>query len=133
MRIYLTHCSKEKSLEAKESGIEMTPDQLYTDPGIQQFMESCKTAGVRWAILSDRYGIFMPDERHSYYEKAPASVTAEEEAIILHGFDQRLAGYDEIWFYIRPQTFHPFYERVLSSSSLADRVQRFEDLEQIDK
>lgn len=132
MRIYLTHCSKEKSLEAKESGEELTPDRLYTDPGIQQFMERCKATGVRWAILSDRYGIFLPEERHTCYEKAPASVTPEEEMTIIQGFDKLLSGYDEIWFYIRPDTFHPFYERVLINSQLAGRVQRFENLDQIE-
>jgi len=132
MRIYLTHCSKEKSLEAKESGAELPPDLLYTDAGIQQFMERCKAAEVRWAILSDNYGVFLPEERRAYYEKAPASVTPEEEKVIIKSFDNKLSKYDEIWFYIRPQTFHLFYQRVLSNSRLASRVQRFEDLEQIE-
>jgi hypothetical protein len=132
MRIYLTHCSKEKSLEAKESGEELTPDRLYTNPGIQQFIERCQVTGVHWAILSDCYGVFLPDERHPYYEKAPASVTPEEENVIIQSFENRLSEYDEIWFYIRAETFHPFYERVLNNSRLAGRVKRFEDLNQID-
>lgn len=128
MRIYLTHCSKEKSITAKASGLPMPPDELYAEDGIQAFMKACKSHGVNWAILSDNYGVFFPFEKHEYYEKPPATVTSEEEQAIITQFNQRLADYDEIWFYIRPTTFHPFYERVLKGSDLAARVQKFEDI-----
>lgn len=131
MRIYLTHCSKEKSQLAKETSEKMTPDRLYTNPGLQQFMERCKTMGVNWAILSDRYGIYLPNEHREYYEKHPDTVTPEEELQILHDFEHQLENYDEIWFYVRPETFHPFYERVLRNGKLAERVTLFEQLELI--
>jgi hypothetical protein len=44
-------------------------------------------------------------------------------------FDQKLREYDEICFCIRPESFHPFYARVLQRTVLADRVRTFEDLE----
>jgi hypothetical protein len=128
MRIYLTHCSKEKSLKAKETGEEMTPDQLYTDPGIQQFMQQCMKLNVNWAILSDYFGIFLPEERHEYYEKKPDTVTKDEEHVILKEFERKMYVFDEIWFFIRPATFHPFYEKVLKNNSLSGRVKIFEDL-----
>jgi hypothetical protein len=128
MRIYLTHCSKEKSLAAKTNGLPLPPDELYTEEGIQKFMQTCTQKGVDWAILSDNYGIFFPAEKHVYYEKPPASVTPEEEAAIIAQINERLSGYDEIWFYVRPATFHPFYERVLKGSDQAARVQQFEDI-----
>ncbi len=131
MRIYLTHCSREKSPAAKTSGLPLPPDELYTEPGIQQFMTACKSKGVNWAILSDNYGVFLPTEKHEYYEKPPATVTPEEEAVIAAQFNQRLSGYDEIWFFVRPETFHPFYDRVLKSISNHKTVTVFTELEEI--
>jgi hypothetical protein len=128
MRIYLTHCSKEKSATAKASGGSFSPLELYTEEGIQQFMNTCTHRGVNWAILSDHYGIFLPSDRRTYYEKPPATVTPAEEMVIIHQLEQRLSSYDEIWFYVRPETIHPFYERVLQSSSLHDRIILFQDL-----
>lgn len=131
MRIYLTHCSKEKSAAAKANGLPLPPDELYTEDGIQQFMTACKQSGIEWAILSDKYGVFFPTERHPHYEKPPATVTAAEEQAIIMQFADKLAGFDEIWFYIRPETFHPFYERLLMGSSLHERITLFKDLNEI--
>lgn len=131
MRIYLTHCSKEKSLEARANGLPVPPDILYTEAGIQEFMTACKHAGVNWAILSDKHGVFLPGDRHVYYEKPPATVTPDEELVIIHQFEQKLSGFDETWFFVRSETFHPFYERVLNSSSLHDRITIFKDLNSI--
>ena len=131
MRIYLTHCSKEKSAAAKASGLPLPPDELYTEVGIQAFMKACKSHGVNWAILSDNYGLFFPYEKHAYYEKPPDSVTPQEEAIIIAHFNKKLAGYDEIWFYVRPDTFHPFYKRVMIESDLAARIHFFQNTGEI--
>lgn len=128
MDIYLTHCSKEKSMAAKASGLAVPPDELYTDIGIQAFMKACKILGVNWAILSDNYGVFFSDEKHEYYEKPPETVTAEEEAVIIYQFDVKLASFDKIWFYVRTETFHPFYKRVLKRSNLAKKVFKFTNL-----
>ena len=94
-------------------------------------MDVCKSYPVDWAILSDKYGVFFPNEKHEYYEKPPASVTIEEEAVIITQFNERLAGYNEIWFNVRAETFHPFYERVLKRSNLVDRIHLFEDIREI--
>ena len=108
MRIYLTHCSKEKMPIAKGNGELYPPDELYTEPGIQQFMAICKQKEVNWAILSDNYGIFFPSDRRGYYEKPPASVTPEEELAIISQVSSRLLSpYDEIWFYIAGRNLSP--------------------------
>ena len=131
MRIYLTHCSKDKSLAAKASGDNLPADLLYTDAGLQEFITACKLDGVAWAILSDQYGIFSPDETRAYYEKPPASVTPQEETILIDQFSHRLEAYEEIWFYVRPETFHPLYERILMRSTLSGRVHLFSDLGEV--
>jgi hypothetical protein len=131
MRIYLTHCSKEKSITAKVSGLPLLPDELYTEEGIQKFMTTCKQKGVNWAILSDNYGVYFPFEKHEYYDKPPATVTPEEGTAIIAQFNERLAGYDELWFYVRQSSFHPFYEQVLKGSDLSARVRLFQDIGEI--
>lgn len=131
MRIYLTHCSKNKSLEAKASGEKLPPDQLYTDAALQEFIAACKSTGADWVILSDHYGVFSPDDAHEYYEKTPASVTPEEETIIVDQLNQRLKDYEEIWFYVRPETVHPLYERILMHSTLSRRVHLFGNLGEV--
>jgi hypothetical protein len=128
MRIYLTHCSAQKASYLKGTNIAVTPDRLYTDPGIQQFVERCKAANVSWGILSDRYGIYLSSDRQIWYEKHPDTVTKEEAAKIVDDFDTKLSSYSEILFYIRPDTFHPFYRDILKTVFLADRVQMFHDL-----
>ncbi len=133
MTVFLTHCSKEKSETAKSTGEKLPPDKLYTDPGLLAFIQRCQQTGSRWAILSDKYGIFFPWESHEYYEKPPAAVTQEEEEAITADFHTRLAEFGEIYFYIRSETFHPFYQRVILNGPLAERVVFFEDLGQIGK
>ncbi len=132
MRIYLSHCSKEKSEVAKINGLPLPPDELYTEENIQKFMHTCKQKGVNWAILSDNYGVFFPNEKNAYYEKPPGTVTPEEEQAIITQFYKRLAEYDEIWFYVRAATFHAFYERVLKGSDLVARVHLFQDITEIE-
>jgi len=131
VRIYLTHCSKDKSQLAKKSREKMTPDQLYTDPGLQAFIHRCREVNSHWAILSDFYGVFFPDEQHEYYEKPPSDVTPEEEQAITENFQARLSIFDEIGFYVRKDTFHPFYERVIRNGPLAERIIMIYDLESI--
>ena len=109
----------------------LPPDQLYSNPGLQAFIDRCKKTGASWAILSDKYGVFFPWEKHGYYEKPPAIVTPEEEKIIADDFHSRLGEFQQICFYIRRETYHPFYDRVLAASRLTDRIVLIEDLEQI--
>lgn len=131
MRVYLTHCSKEKNIDFKATGVEVTPDQLYIDSDIQRFMQRCKDQRVDWAILSDRYGVFRSSDRQKWYEKHPDTVTQAEEDAVIQDFDNKLNHYNEIWFYVRPDSFHPFYQRVLKKTALASRVQVFQDVHQI--
>jgi len=131
MQIYLTHCSKNKSLLAKKSGEKMTPNQLYTDPGLQAFIRRCREVNSPYAILSDVFGVIFPDEKHEYYEKPPSTVTPEEEIKITENFHIRLSAFDEIRFYVRKETFHPFYERIIRNGPLAERVFLIYDLASI--
>ena len=128
MKIYLTHCAAEKSSVAKESGEAVAPDQLYTNSGVVEFMETCKRANMSWGILSDLYAVWLPDEKHVWYEKHPDTVTKEEFDKIVHDFDAKLEGFDEILFYVRKDSFHPFYRRVLDATKHSSKVQTFDEV-----
>ena len=131
MRIYLTHCAKEKEPNLKGTDIAVTPDKLYTNPHIQQFMERCREQKVSWGILSDLYGVYLSDESHVWYEKHPDAVTPQEEENLIKDFDKKLRSFGEIFFYVRPESFHPFYKRVLEKTALAGKVQLLQNIEWI--
>ena len=131
MRFYLTYCSQEKAPSLKQTDFAVTPDRLYTDPGVQQFMEKCQKKNVGWGILSDLYGVYLSNERHVWYEKHPDTVTPQEEELIIKDFNHKLGSYDEIFFYARSDAFHPFYKRVLDKTALANRVRIIQHIEMI--
>ena len=124
MRIFVTYCSAKKDDSLKNTGIEVTPDILYTSKNrIRPFMDTCREKGVPWAIFSDLYGIWFPEEKHAWYEKSPDDVTEYEFKALRENFDKRLQEYDEIYFYRpSPVYFHSLYRRLLKESKLRDRV-----------
>ncbi len=132
MRIYLTHCSKEKDSSLKRTRIAATPNKLYTNPDIQRFMAKCQQKSVSWGILSDLYGVYLPHEHHVWYEKPPDTVTPQEAERIIQDFNHKLCSYDEIFFFIRPESFHSFYDWVLKQTKLTDRVRTFQDIDCIE-
>ena len=125
MRIYITHCSAKKSLLIRRSGARVPPDKLYTSKRIQPFMQQCKAQRVRWAIFSDLYGVYFPNEKHKWYEKSPDSVTPTEFRGLLKSFDKRLHAYSEIWFYHHPARFHKLYRKLLRNTKLRRKVRLF--------
>jgi hypothetical protein len=130
LRIFITYCSRQKTSSLAD-GLEVTPDRLYSSNRIRSFMHRCKTKGVEWAIFSDKYGIWFPDEKHESYDKTPESVTEEEFELLLHNFDRRLNIYAEIWFYHNPARFHGLYRRLARESKLRKRIRLFSRLSNI--
>jgi hypothetical protein len=130
-RIYLTHCSHKKDDHYKGTGEEISPDLLYTATPTKRFMARCKATGLRWAIFSDKYGVWFPECRHEWYEKDPNTVTEAEFSYLIQNFNATLASYSEIFFYYNPGRFHPLYARLLDQSVLADRVKRITHLRDI--
>ncbi|MCM8829921.1 MAG: hypothetical protein NC824_02865 [Candidatus Omnitrophica bacterium] len=131
MKIYITHCSAKKDDSLKHTTKLTTPDKLYTATPIGRFMNKCKTEKVAWAIFSDLYGVWFPDVKHGWYEKAPHRVTEDEFKKLLEDFDQKLSNYNEIWFYYNPGRFHRLYKRLLSESKLKDRIKMFSHIKEI--
>lgn len=60
--LYVTYCSANKK-PIKEG----TPKELYDSERIAYFIEVCESKGYNWAILSAKYGLFLPFEVHKNY------------------------------------------------------------------
>ena len=132
MRMYLTHCSAKKDDTLKGTGTKVTPDRLYTATPTQRFIQRCRAQGVKWAIFSDLYGVWLPEAEHEWYEKDPDTVTQSEFQQLLANFDRELENYDEIWFYRNPGRYHPLYQRLLASSRHTDSVVMISHLSEIE-
>lgn len=132
MKIYITHCSAKKDPALKTSSEEVTPDKLYTAKPTKRFMKKCKEKRVHWAIFSDKYGVWFPDEKHEWYEKDPDTVTNQEYRDLIKNFQKRLVGFSEIWFYHNPGRFHPLYKRLLNKANVKAKIVLFTHLNQIE-
>lgn len=120
--IYITHCSAKKNHHLRITGEKVTPDLLYTATPTQRFMQKCKHLNIEWAIFSDQYGIWFSDEKNSWYEKNPNTVTEQEFDVLVENFNSKLAKYDKIYFYYNPGRFHSLYKRLLSMVNLKERI-----------
>ena len=115
----------------KDIGAKVTPDRLYRSEKTLGFIDKCKDKKVRWAIISDKYGIWFPDEKHEWYDKTPSTVTEEEFKNLVKNFEQKLGEYDEIWFYHNPRRFHSLYKRLLKEAIVRGRIIPFTHKDQI--
>jgi len=59
----LTHCCAKKDAAIQISRENVTPDKLYTATPTKRFMEECKLKKANWAIFSDKYGVWFPEEK----------------------------------------------------------------------
>ena len=131
MRIYITHCSAKKNDSFRNTAEKVPPDRLYLATPTQRFMKECKERGVRWAIFSDKYGVWFPEEKHEWYEKDPDTVSEQEFKNLVRNFEEKLANYDQLWFYYNPGRFHPLYERLLKEVKVKGKITLFTHKNQI--
>jgi hypothetical protein len=131
MRIYITHCCAKKNDSLKYTGTEVFPEQLYIATPTKRFIRRCKDKQVKWAIFSDLYGVWFPDVRHQWYEKNPDKVTEEEFNHLLWDFEEKLTGYEEIWFYHNPGRFHKLYKRLVVTTKLTN-IHMFSHIDEVE-
>ena len=121
-RILVTHCSAKKDDSLMGTIRRVPPCVLYTAAPIRRFMDRCKALGVAWAIFSDHYGVWFPEERHEWYDKHPNRVSDTEFRALVTDSDAKLKDYAEINFYHNPGRFHRLYRRLLQATGLRDRI-----------
>ncbi len=114
--IYITHCTYKKDHGLKGTGENVPPDKLYVGTKIKRFINRCKKQNVEWAIFSDLYGIWFPDENHVYYEKHPNEVTDEEFKKLLDDTEEKLKKYNKVYFYGNHKShyFHRLYRKLIT-------------------
>jgi len=131
MRIYLTHCTGIKRDDLKNTGEQVHPEELYLSVPFQRFVRTCQENNVTWAVFSDLYGIWFPQQTRPWYDKHPDTVTSDELNKLIRNFDTDLKDFSEIWFYNNPSWFHKLYQMVLTKSSLSARITTFSKLKEI--
>ncbi|MCX5814154.1 MAG: hypothetical protein NT178_16665 [Proteobacteria bacterium] len=131
--IFITYCTGTKDDTLKDAGISVTPDVLYTSNRIRGFIRRCKKMGFKYAIFSDRYGVWFPHIKHPWYEKHPDIVTEEEYQELLNNFNQKLKKYDKIYFHYNPVRFHNLYKRLLDETELKKRITLFSHVSDIER
>ncbi len=94
-------------------------------------MRACGEKEVEWAIFSDLYGVYFPNEKHEWYEKHPNKVTEEEFKELLKDFDEKLGSYHEIWFYFHPARFHSLYRKLIRESQYREKIKLFSKIQEI--
>ena len=88
--------------------------------------------GFKYAIFSDRYGVWFPHIKHPWYEKHPDTVTEEEYQELLDNFNQKLNKYDRIYFHYNQVRFHKLYKRLLDETALKERIILFNHVADIE-
>ena len=73
----------------------------------------------------------VPEEKHEWYEKDPDTVSEQEFMQLIKNFNERLAEFDEIWFYYNPGRFHPVYARLLKGVKVKAKITLFTHKNQI--
>lgn len=133
MRIYITHCCAKKEPALRYGIKRVPPDKLYTATPTQRFMKRCQNCRVKWAIFSDRFGVWFPEVEHEWYEKDPDTVTEAEFDELVKDFDTHLRPFDKIMFYYNPGRFHRLYRRLIGTTGLREKVKLFSHLHEIVK
>jgi hypothetical protein len=134
MKLYITHCTSEKDSLYKENNEKVAPELLYVGKRIQRFINNCKKKNVKWAIFSDYYGVWFPDEKHEWYEKHPKCVTPSDFESLISSSKKKLENY-EVYFHgnYKSHYFHPLYKKLvdrLSKEGINIKlISKFEEIE----
>ena len=135
MELFLTYCSWQKDDSLKKSSKKVTPDILYTSPRIVQFIKKCEKERVNWAIFSDKYGIWFPNEAHEWYDYPPENVTQSEFIQLAENAEKSLEKYNVFFFGdVKREDFPPLYSKLieyLKNNKISIKV--FSEISQIEE
>lgn len=72
--LWVTRCSKTKS------GVDRgTPKELYVSPVNRHFYRRMEKQGLRYGVLSDKYGLHFDDEELPYYDVHPSDLSQHDK------------------------------------------------------
>lgn len=113
--LWVSRCSKTKT--GKDRAL---PREFYVSKWNRLFYAYMSRYGLRYGILSDRYGLHMDDERLDYYDIHPSQLTGEQKRRlgIIIGEKAKERGYEGlIFWYVSPVMSRPYFE-MMSHSGL---------------
>lgn len=113
--LWTTRCSKTKTVPMG------TPEQLYVSSSNLYFYQFARAAGLRFGIVSDKYGMHFDDEPLPYYDIHPGQLHADDKRQLgaIVGEKVSARGYSELVFYnASPLMSVPYFE-ILSFSGLS--------------
>lgn len=71
--LWVSRCAETKRIACG------TPRALYQSPLLDFFFRAVESAGVRYAVISDRYGLHFDDESLAWYDAHPSSLNAAQK------------------------------------------------------
>ena len=122
-RVFFTFCSAKKNDSLCDSGLAVSPDVLYTSRRVRHFMARCKARKVPWAIFSDKYGVWFPQMKHTWYEMSPDEPLPQFRHL-LADFDEKMKDFDIIHFCpgAGGHRVHRLYRKLVRESRWNDRI-----------
>jgi len=96
-RLMLIGCTKNKHDVGYNptTGGRVVPEQLYKSPLFSKRLDYAEERGLRWAVLSAKYGVWFPNIALKPYDKTFAEMHAAEIAAWHVGVAMRLI--EELW------------------------------------
>ena len=96
-RLMLIGCTKGKQDRPYNNltGGRVIPEQLYQSPLFSKRLDYAEVKGLRWAVLSAKYGVWFPRIGQKPYDMTFAEMTPADVAAWHVGVAQRLV--EELW------------------------------------
>ena len=110
--LWTTRCSQTKR---RVSG---RPEEVYVSILNRRFYRFVKDRGLRFGVLSDKYGLHMDDERLAYYDMHPSQLLPAQKVLLGGLIRQKTAaaGFDAVAFYNNsPLMSKPYFEMLAHS------------------
>jgi len=111
--LWTTRCSKTKSDVARGR-----PKDFYVSPVNKFFYRWAEEQGVRYGVLSDKYGLHLDDEELEHYDLHPSVLTVSDKQRLGRLIQQKAseAGFDSVVFYSpSPLMSVPYFEMLCYS------------------
>ncbi len=106
--LWITRCSKTKNGVC--CGM---PKELYVSAVNKHFYRFVEERGVRYGVLSDKYGLHLDDERLPYYDVHPSQLTKQDRQRLGRLVRHKVLGqgFDQVVFYSpSPLMSIPYFE-----------------------
>ena len=96
-RLMLIGCTKGKQDNGynTRTGGRVVPEQLYKSPLFSKRLDYAEERGLRWAVLSAKYGVWFPNIALKPYDKTFVEMDAAEIAAWHVGVAMRIV--EELW------------------------------------